>query len=360
MLGMPSLSVVLATFNRAETLRITLAHLVDQTLDPARFEVIVVDDGSSDDTAVVVETSRSRAGFDLTYLGHANCGPGYTQNRGIRAARGSVVLLMADDIWMSRGALAAHLAAHEHRGDPAAAFLGRVRQSPALQGSVFLRTWDPFRFGDFDGQSELPYYKFWACNISVNRDFLLRHGLFREPRGIAGAAAHEDPELGYRLSLAGLRIFYCSEALGYHHHVVTLDQACRRAFMQGRNFIPFRAQVGQSEIAVAYHWLHRTTVMDHLRTRFGERRRHLLPADRTLSRLLARYVLRDLAFNALTIRALWRPLAAGAERSVAIARLMRPSFYRGMIAYSFFAGARRQQRQRSVFAFGGDEQPGHG
>jgi glycosyltransferase involved in cell wall biosynthesis len=340
----PALSVVMATFNRAETIETTLAHLADQSLDPSQYEVIVVDDGSRDNTRAVVEGWMARVPFALRYHHHANQGPGYTQNRGIRDARASLVLLMADDIWMSHGALEAHLAAHEAHPGPAVAVLGQVRQSPKLDGTVFIRTWDPFRFSDMDGASELPYYRFWACNISVDRDFMLRHGLFREPMGVAGAAAHEDPELGYRLSRAGLRIQYSKEALGYHHHVVTLEVACRRAFMQGRNFVPFRAQVDhQPEIAVAYHWMDWTTVLDHLRTRFGPRRTHLAPIDRGLARLLVRYVLRGLAFNAVTMRLLWKPLAASAERTPAIGRRMRPSVYRGMIAYNFFKGARHER-----------------
>jgi glycosyltransferase involved in cell wall biosynthesis len=340
----PALSVVMATFNRAETLERTLAHLADQSLDPSRYEVIVVDDGSPDNTRAVVEAWMARVPFVMRYHYHTNRGPGYTQNRGILDARASLVLLMADDIWMSHGALEAHLAAHEADPGPTVAVLGQVQQSPNLDGTVFIRTWDPFRFSDMNGASELPYYRFWACNVSVDRDFMLRNGLFREPMGVAGAAAHEDPELGYRLSRAGLRIKYCKHALGYHHHVVTLEAACRRAFMQGRNFVPFRAQVDyQPEIAVAYHWMDRTTVLDHLRTRFGPRRANLVPADQGLVRLLARYALRGLAFNRITMRFFWKPLTATAERIPAIGCRMHPSFYRGMIAYNFFKGARYQR-----------------
>src|SRR5216684_4744505 len=106
----PKLSVVMATYNRAETLRETLRHLAEQELDPADYEVIVVDDGSPDDTRAVVEEWVPRAPFRLTYLHHENHGPGYTQNRGLEVAQAPLVLLMADDILMSPPALPAHLA----------------------------------------------------------------------------------------------------------------------------------------------------------------------------------------------------------------------------------------------------------
>src|SRR6266581_3860810 len=72
------LSVVLATYNRAETLRDTLHHLADQELDPTCYEVIVIDDGSPDHTRKVVEEALPVVPFKMTYLHHANRGPGYT------------------------------------------------------------------------------------------------------------------------------------------------------------------------------------------------------------------------------------------------------------------------------------------
>jgi GT2 family glycosyltransferase len=334
------LSVVMATYNRAETIRETLRHLADQSLDPATYEVIVIDDGSPDHTRAVVDEWLDKAPFKLTYLHHANHGPGYTQNRGLEVAQAPVVLLMADDIFMAHDTLAAHLAMHQANPEPHIAALGRVEQSAALDGSVFLRTWDPFRFSAFAGQTELPYYRFWACNISVKRDFVLRFGPFREQRGRAGAASHEDPELGYRLSKAGLRILFCPDALGYHHHVVTFEQACRRAHMQGLNFQDFRDLVGQPEIAVAYHVFSPSTLGDHLRTWFSDRRHLVGPAERNPITLLLRYVLRDLAFNTLTVRLVWRKLLNRAEQDPTIARLVRAPFYHGVIAYHFFRGCR--------------------
>src|SRR5690242_7825470 len=302
------LSVVMATYNRAETIRETLRHLADQSLDPSSYEVIVIDDGSPDDTRAVVAEWLERAPFKLTYLHHANHGPGYTQNRGLEVARAPVVLLMADDIFMAHGTLAAHLAMHEAHPEPEVAVLGRVEQSPSLAGSVFLRTWDPFRFSAFAGQVELPYYRFWACNISVKREFVLRYGPFREQRGRAGAASHEDPELGYRLSHGGLRILYGPDALGFHHHVVTFEQACRRAYMQGLNFPDFRELVGQPEISVAYHVFSLATLGDHIRTWFGDRARYVGPSERNPFRLLMWHLARASVFNSLSVRYLWEPL----------------------------------------------------
>ncbi len=334
------LSVVMATFNRAETIRDTIRHLADQDLDPSSYEVIVVDDGSPDHTRQVVEEARSYVPFEMTYLHHSNHGPGYTQNRGIEIARAPVILLMADDIFMSRQTLSAHLDTHDRNPAQEVAVLGCVVQPPQTGDSVFMRTWNPFRFNDFEDQVELPYFRFWACNISVKREFVRAHGLFREQKGRAGPAAHEDPELGYRLHKAGLRIRYCPDALGYHHHIVTLEQACARAHHQGLNFGEFNGLVPEPEIPVVYHVLNASTLRDHLRTWFGPSRKYLGPSERNPLMLMARYALRDLVFNGFTVPLFWEVLAARAERDPFVARHMRAAFYRGIIAHYFFKGCR--------------------
>jgi len=342
------LSVAVSTYNRAETLRQTITHLADQDIDPAAYEVIIVDDGSPDQTPQMVAEIQPTLPFHLKYVRHSNHGIGYTENQGIRAARAPVVLLIADDILLSRQALCAHLASHREHPEPEAAILGQVVQSPESNQSVFLRTWNLFRFDDFERVSELPYYRFWACNISVKRDFLMRHGLFRENLGRGGPAAHEDTELGCRLHEHGLRIFYNGAAIGYHHHVVTREKACVRAYEQGLNFDEFRSYAPAPELPVAYHDLRWSTVYDHLRAWFGPRRRFLSPRDRNPAMAIVRHVVRQVTFNRATIRLIWDPIFDAAERNPKIAAWMTAGFYRGLIAYHFFRGCRDGNRRFGV------------
>lgn len=344
-MGVLKLSVVMATYNRAETLRETLRCLAQQTLDASSYEVIIVDDGSPDHTRHVVAEWTGQAPFKISYLHHANHGPGYTQNRGIEVAQAPIILLMADDIFMAPETLCEHLKMHAAHPEATTAVLGRVEQAEILDGGVFLRTWDAFRFKGFAEQSELPYYRFWACNISAKREFVLRHGPFREQRGRAGPASHEDPELGYRLSLAGLRIFYNPAALGLHHHVVTFAQASKRRYMQGLNFGEFRALADAPEIPVAYHVLNWKTLPDHWRALFGPRRRFLQPHDRNPLTLLLRHLVRAAVFNDLAVHYFWEPCLNRAERSPALARLVNSEMYRGVLFHYFLKGCRDGDRQ---------------
>ena len=339
------LSVVIATYGRAEILRETLRHLAEQELDPTSYEVIVVDDGSPDHTGSVVEEWQGRTPFPLCYLRHSNHGPGYTQNRGIEAARAPLVLLMADDIFMLPQALQAHVDMHAAHPEQEVAVLGRVDESRRLDDTVFLRHWDHFKMKVLTGLKELPYYWFWACNISVKREFLVRHALFRDQRGRSGEAAHEDVLLGYRLSRFGLRILYCEQALALHCHPTTFDAACDRRYMQGMNFGELRHYAPMPEIPVIYHVLNWRTLADHVRALLGPRRR-LLPAnDRNPALLLLRHLMRAVTFNFLTVRLFWEPLVRTAEVRPAIARLMNAQIYRGVMFHHFLRGCRDGHRR---------------
>jgi glycosyltransferase involved in cell wall biosynthesis len=339
--GRLQLSVLMPTYNRAETMRETLRHLAEQELDPAVYEVVVIDDGSTDDTRAVVEEWVPRALFRLRYIYQSNHGPGHAYNRALEAAEAPIVLYSADDMFLPPQTLRAHLEMHIAHPEEEVAALGAIALSPTLDQSVFLRKFDRVGIGHFVAGKEVPYYNFWACNVSAKRKFVLDHGRMWEGVGPGGAVAYQDPELGYQLSQAGLRILYCRDAVAYHHQIMTLDKACRDAYNRGLNFDEFRERINQPEIAVIYHIWDSSTVGDHLRIWFGPRRHLVRPGDRNPMLLLGRYLLRGLLFNALTVGVFWIPLAERVERSPALARFMRSRFYRGIVTYHFLRGYRK-------------------
>lgn len=336
----PKISVTVPTYNRAETFRRTLAHFANQELDGGEYEVVIVDDGSSDDTRTVVEQWMAQAPCRVQYIRQSNHGPGYSYNRAFEAAEAPIVLLVADDILLSPEALKEHVEMHRLHPQEEVAIFGRTEISPELQ-SVFLRKFDRIRCSDFDSGKELPWYQFWGCNISAKRDFVLRYGGMPEEVGVGGAIAHQDRVLGHRLMQGGLRILYSPAALAFHHHDMTFDQMCRFQYKQGESFNQTRIWVNEPELSVACHFWDISTVGDHLRVWFGPRRNLVPPSDRNPVLLLGRYLLRGLAFNALTVNFFWTPLAKRAERSPAIAGLMRPRFYRSIIAYHTYRGYRK-------------------
>ncbi|MBV9272215.1 MAG: glycosyltransferase family 2 protein, partial [Candidatus Eremiobacteraeota bacterium] len=104
-------SIVIATKDRARYLERALESFGKQIGAPS-FEVIVVDNGSTDDTRGVIERARAGQRFDVRYLYEERPNRGAARNRGIAAAEGYLVLFCDDDVYAPPGFLAAHEAAH--------------------------------------------------------------------------------------------------------------------------------------------------------------------------------------------------------------------------------------------------------
>lgn len=95
---MPFFSIVIPTFNRADLVGATLESVLHQCYTD--WELIVVDDGSTDHTVAVVESYRARFGERLRIITQTNAGSGAARNRGIAAANGRyIALLDSDDLW---------------------------------------------------------------------------------------------------------------------------------------------------------------------------------------------------------------------------------------------------------------------
>ena len=94
----PEVSVVVATYNRCEIMPGTLESLINQEGDTA-YEVIVVDNNSTDDTRNVINKLRTKRGYEkLTYHFEEKQGVSHARNRGIAAARASIIAFTDDDI----------------------------------------------------------------------------------------------------------------------------------------------------------------------------------------------------------------------------------------------------------------------
>ncbi len=345
MISLPRISIVLSTFNRCQTLVRVLDHLNNQNLPGSQFEVIVSDDGSKDRTKEIVYNISSRVDFHLIYERHANHGPGFTHNAGIRQASASIILLLADDVLLEPDAISTHLQAHTEHPDSNCAILGYVQQSLELDQTVFLRHWDPHRcLGDLQDHAEIPSTFFWANNISFKRNFVLSNGLFQEIPGRGGPAAHEDVELGCRLAHHGLRIFHYKDAFGYHFHNETLDSALQRSYERGYNWHDFAVAVSEQDIAVRYKVYDKHMLLNHLHVllRFG-RSPALMHKDFSFLMFLKKMVY-PLLFNRWSVPVFWIPTFEYAEKQPVIAALMHDNFYKGVVHFYFHKGICDEQQ----------------
>lgn len=92
------ITVVIPTYNRKDSLRTTLDGLARQTLPSTEFEVVVVDDGSSDGTVDFLIDYAARSTYRLRPFTQPNAGPARARNRGMREAHGEIIVLIDDDV----------------------------------------------------------------------------------------------------------------------------------------------------------------------------------------------------------------------------------------------------------------------
>jgi len=231
----PLLSVVINTFNKAATLERVLEALSRQEgIAPADFEVVVHDDGSTDDTPRRLQALAARWDGRLTLSSGANSGVSRARNEAVRRARGDLVLLLGDDIVASKALLRRHLEAHARHPGGRWAVVGRVTWPPDLEADPFLFWLDnggpQFAYSRLKEGGEIAPTYFYACNASLSRDALLSHPF--DPEITYG---FEDVELGHRLQRLGFRFLYDPEASGFHHHPRSFREFRARQFKVGQS-----------------------------------------------------------------------------------------------------------------------------
>lgn len=207
----PVASIVIPTFNRRERLSRVLSALSRQTVSPDTFEVVVVDDGSSDGTTEWLQAQRHA--FQIQAHRQANSGPARARNAGVSAARGKYLVFIDDDVEPAPGLLHEHLRSHE--GDRMRVVIGPLSSLPH-----YAQPWVAWEQAKLElqyaamsrGDWQPTFRQFWTGNASLEREHVVAEGGFNVQllRG-------EDIELGYRLHLRGLTFHFNAAAFGLHY-----------------------------------------------------------------------------------------------------------------------------------------------
>jgi glycosyltransferase involved in cell wall biosynthesis len=250
------MSVVVPTYNRSALLADTLDALARQTIEPNRFEVVVVDDGSSDDTAEVIAHHRSR--LDLKYFWQSDKGfrAAKARNIGTAIAEGRYIAYVDAGVSLASSALEVHLRSHAASDRPLV-LLGYVygfeidnalvdEVAPLLdhrdvegsiavlarRGGVDIRQRQYDELGEDLSQWPAPYDVMWTCHMSAEREEIQRAGAFDESFTSWGG---EDVDLGVRLFARGNAFRLERSALSVHWPTKTdVDLRKRQSATAGR------------------------------------------------------------------------------------------------------------------------------
>jgi lipopolysaccharide/colanic/teichoic acid biosynthesis glycosyltransferase/GT2 family glycosyltransferase len=213
-------SVIVPAYNAEATLGGCLAALQAQSMSRDRYEVIVVDDGSTDRTAEVAR----RYGVQL--IRQSNAGPAAARNRGVQAAQGDILLFTDADCapapdWIER--LTEPFRAPEVAG---AKGVYRTRQKELVARFVQLEY-----EGKYARMSRRDHIDFVDTHSAAYRRhvFLANSGFDT----VFPTASVEDQEFSFRLARKGYRLVFAPRAVVYHRHDTTLAEYWRRKFRIG-------------------------------------------------------------------------------------------------------------------------------
>ena len=211
------ISVAICSHNRSGMLKIVLESLADQTFPAERFEVVVTDDASSDDTQAMLQSIRIP--YRLVNVRHeVNRGITAARNTCLLHSRGRVIIFVDDDVICHQQLLEEHW--NFQTAHPRCICNGWVNHvaEPKRPSCPKLRLED------------LSNGYFWTSNVSVRREYLFQVGLFDENFIEYG---YEDKDMGMMLKAIGIKSRKHMKAIGFHVKPPMqrkhLESHCRRA-----------------------------------------------------------------------------------------------------------------------------------
>ncbi len=252
----PSISVVIGTYNQKPVLEKVLTSFLDQTLPKDQFEIVVVDSTSTDGTPDMVRSLSDRLPVRVTV--QENAGKAAARNRGAREAIADLILFTDGDLLAHPNLLAEHVKAQAAAKSP--------RCFQGLEYNMSRLDWPPkpdqlhaIVPNRYQNHQRIGWFYWLTGNLSVSKAIFLGIGGFDETFTGYG---FEDIECGYRLHKQGVDLVYLKTAINYHYHLITPDVEVARADKKGRSAAFFYTKhpelkwyVGLNPISTGIHSL---------------------------------------------------------------------------------------------------------
>lgn len=248
------LSVVIPTYNRLPILQKCLKALEQQQFDAtliSSYEVVVVDDGSTDDTLAWLQQAQLP---HVRWFEQNHQGPAAARNLGVQQAKGDTIIFIDSDLVVTEQFLQAHAEAlrqgQQQSGNDQLFTYGRVINTCNFANP----TAEPYKITDFSAAY------FATGNVAIAKHWLEQAGLFDTQFQLYG---WEDLELGVRLKQLGLKLIKCPDAVGYHWHppfaLDQLPQLIDKEIQRGRMGVLFyqKHPTWEVRMMIQMTWIHR-------------------------------------------------------------------------------------------------------
>jgi glycosyltransferase involved in cell wall biosynthesis len=269
-------TIQLCTYNRAALLERVLDACFEQTVASDAYEVVLVNDGSTDETPEVIARAQQRASGAFTVVNQPNSGLAKGRNAGIARARGERVIFIDDDVLPLPNFVEEHLRSHD--AQPLAIVRG---------GAINVESFDDLPPPVWSIRNYSGNY-FWTTNVSVPLATIRAIGGFNESFAEYG---WEDIDVGLRLRFAGVKAVFNKRALVYHYkprpRASSVEKMVRQAQAQARTAVQlerlhphWRTALATGDTAVQrllHKWLRGIDMARRYRAALGD-----LSDDRTL------------------------------------------------------------------------------
>ena len=260
-------TIQLCTYNRAALLARVLDACFDQAIEEDAYEIVLVDDGSTDTTRDVVDEARRRATCAFTVISQANAGLARARNAGIARASAQRIIFIDDDVLPLPNFVEEHL-----RG------ADRHRNAIVRGGAIEVNDLDELPPPIWSIRNYSGNY-FWTTNVSVPLATIRAIGGFDESFSEYG---WEDIDVGLRLRFAGVRAVFHPSALVYHFKprpkAASLEKMVAQARAQARTAAQLvrRHPHWRAYLATGINPVQRSLHAALRRLRFDERFAHRL------------------------------------------------------------------------------------
>jgi glycosyltransferase involved in cell wall biosynthesis len=222
--SLPTVSVIIPTYNRKDLLRETLNSLAQQTYPSDRFEVVVVDDGSTDGTK---EIAAEAFPFTLRYLWQSNQGDAAARNFGARRSQADILVFLDDDILVEPGYLTYLIHAHDMRKNKIVVGTWNLWLAETTPFSQTLHT--SLASDHTHRITELPFRDVYSNNMSLRREAYFKIGMM-QGLDFSGSSMWCDLDFTYRAYRQGFEFHRSTKAICWHrdHSARNLDDYKKR------------------------------------------------------------------------------------------------------------------------------------
>lgn len=226
----PKISVIIPTYNKSLHLPLLLESILKQDFDQHQIEVIIVDDGSTDDTALVAQKFADRFKY-YHYVYQINRGIGAARNAGLMHANGDLISFVSDDYILDfsylRKMSSVFVDAKVSGVRPLFSSLGKTPIEMAMH-IFMIREFKKYRAPINQPIYAFPTFLNWGGASMTRRSVFDKFGFFLEE-----FATGEDTEYGIRLWKSGIRIHIYDEVLFKIKNRSKFFEANRRVYQYG-------------------------------------------------------------------------------------------------------------------------------